>query len=84
MFAQKLLGNVSLIDEITKNPVFLLMRSLLENKNTDHQIIPQLRQCCFSEKLVIPVTKIHHAECSKRLEIVYKYIFSDGIERLVW
>ena len=84
MFAQKLLGNVSLIDEITRNPVFLLMRSLLENKNTDHQIIPQLRQRCFSEKLVIPVTKIHHAECFKRLEIVYNYIFSDGIERLVW
>ena len=83
--AQKLLRNVFLIDEITRNPVFLLMRSLLEDKNTDHQITPQLRQCCFSEKLVIPVTKIHHEECSKKLEtVVYNYIFSDGIERLVW
>lgn len=68
-----------------KEPSVPAMRSLLEDKNTDHQITPQLRQCCFSEKLVIPVTKIHHEECSKKLEtVVYNYIFSDGIERLVW
>ncbi|TKC50742.1 hypothetical protein EI555_017871, partial [Monodon monoceros] len=52
---------------------------LLENKNIDYQIIPQLRQRCFSEQLFIPVTKIHFAECSKRLEIGVYYIFSDGI-----
>ena len=52
---------------------------LLENKNTDYQIVPQLRQCCFSEQLFIPVTKIHFAECSKRLEIGVYYVFSDGI-----
>ena len=41
-------------------------------------MIPQLRQYCFSEQLLIPVTKIHYAECSKRLEIgVYNYVFSE-------
>lgn len=53
---------------------------LLENKNTDYQIIPQLKQGCVSEQPFIPVTKICSPECSKRLEIgVYDYIFSDGI-----
>uniref|UniRef100_A0A8C9C7Q4 ribulose-phosphate 3-epimerase n=1 Tax=Phocoena sinus TaxID=42100 RepID=A0A8C9C7Q4_PHOSS len=52
---------------------------LLENKNITYQIVPQLRQCCFSEQLFIPVTKIHFAECSKRLEIGVYYIFSDAI-----
>lgn len=81
MFAQKLLRNVLLIDETTRSPVFMLMNSfLLEDKNIDYQILSQLKQCCFSEQLFIPVTKIYSAERSKRLEIgVYNYLFSDGI-----
>lgn len=51
----------------------------LENKNIDYQILSQLRQCCFSEQLFIPVTNAY-SECSKRLETgVYYYFFSDGI-----
>jgi len=29
---------------------------LLEDKNIDYQILSQLKQCCFSEQLFIPVT----------------------------
>lgn len=80
MFAQKLLRNVLLIGETSRSPVAAHEISLLENKNIDNQIIPQWRQYCFSEQLFIPVTEIHYAECSKRLEVgVYNYIFSDGI-----
>lgn len=81
MFAQKLLRNVPLIDETTRSPVFMLMNSfLLEDKNIDYRILSQLKQCCFSEQLFIPVTKIYSAERSKRLEIgVYNYLFSDRI-----
>lgn len=80
MFALKLLKNALLIDEnkelnVSGHEVFLL-----ENENIDYQILSQLRKCCFSEQLFIPVTNIYFAECSKRLEIgVYCYFFSDGI-----
>lgn len=59
----------------------MLMNSfLLEDKNIDYRILSQLKQCCFSEQLFIPVTKIYSAERSKRLEIgVYNYLFSDRI-----
>jgi hypothetical protein len=79
MFAQKLLRNVLLIDETTRNPLFAYETFLLENRNIDYQIILHLSQCRFSEQF-IPVIKIYFAECSKRLEIgVYNYIFSDAI-----